>query len=379
MHTQLRILEAVQSLEKGGRTTRFSDTVSGLRDEKVFVLPLCLSKPVDWINIDRLQILECKQGINWHLIFKIRKLIILNNINVVHAHCELSQLYAGIAAFTCNIKVVGTFHRSDLFTYQPSLVNKLLRFFVNQYVAVSHDRLSLLIDNLHYPKSFCHVVHGGTVVDDTPTKAQVGLVRKKLEISDEQITLLSIGHLGHIKGHQDTISALANIVTTNKNVHLYIAGDGSDAEKYIINNQIDSLKLQDNVTLLGQIDNTKEWLKACDIFVQPSLEEAFGLVFIEAGAQAKPVVATNVGGIKEIIMENKTGFLVKPSSPHELLIKLNQLITSTEQREIMGNHAYERIKQFFSITNMINRYLEVFQLTNKLNSQKIKKININET
>ncbi len=357
---QLRVLEVVQSLERGGRTTRFTDTVSGLREQNIFVLPLCLSKPVDWVDINNLKVIERKDGLNWRLIFKIRATIKSNNINLVHAHCELSQLYAGIASFLCNVKVVGTFHRSDLARYQPNLVNKLIRFFVSEYIAVSHDRLSLLTDHLKFPKEACHVVHGGTDVGKIPSDKLVQQTRKLLSIPANQITLLSIGHLGYIKGHQDTIIALANIIPKNSNVHLNIAGAGSPKEKQLLVDQISYLQLQKNVTLLGQINNTKELLCACDIFIQPSIEEAFGLVFIEAGAQSKPTIATNVGGIKEIIVNNKTGLLVPPATPNELSKALQQLITTPEQRNKMGIAAYKRVKDSFSLCSMINNYLTIF-------------------
>lgn len=357
---QLRVLEVVQSLEKGGRTTRFTDTVSGLREQNIYVLPLCLSKPLDWVEIDNLKVIERNEGLNWQLIFKISTIIKSNNINLVHAHCELSQLYAGIASFFNKVKVVGTFHRSDLARYQPNLINKLIRFFVSEYIAVSHDRLSLLTENLNFPKKSCHVVHGGTYIEKAPTKELIEKTRKLLTIPDDKITLLSVGHLGHIKGHQDTITALAAIIQTTPNVHLYIAGDGSSEEKQTLMTQIANLKLHNSITLLGQINNVKEWLCACDIFVQPSIEEAFGLVFIEAGAQAKPVIATNVGGIKEIITDNETGYLVNPSSPGQLSNALKTLITDPSKQRDFGVQGYMRIKKQFSIDNMTEKYINIF-------------------
>lgn len=363
--SQLRVLEVIQSLGKGGRTTRFVDTVNGLKSKGVYIVPLCFSEPEPWVTLKDLRVIKRKEGVNWLLVKKIMHCINRHNINVIHTHCELSQLYTGIAGFLCNIKVVGTFHRSDLARYQPNLVNKLIRFFVSEYVAVSHDRLSLLTNNLKFPKKACHVVHGGTHIDNPPSNELIQQTRKSLVILKDQIALLSIGHLGHIKGHQDTITALATITHTTPNVHLYIAGDGNSKEKQTIIEQISSLKLQKHITLLGQINNVKEWLCACDIFVQPSIEEAFGLVFIEAGAQAKPVVATCVGGIKEIIIDKETGFLVSPSKPTELANKLNLLINSTAQRVNIGENAYRRVKTHFSISSMINNYLNIFKLTNE--------------
>ena len=87
---QLRILEVVQSLEKGGRTKRFSDTVFGLREHNQCVTPLCLSKPESWVEIPELQIIERQKTSAWQLITRIRQLIKKHNIQLIHAHCELS-------------------------------------------------------------------------------------------------------------------------------------------------------------------------------------------------------------------------------------------------------------------------------------------------
>ncbi|MBA6265147.1 glycosyltransferase family 4 protein [Colwellia sp. Bg11-12] len=360
MPEQLRILEVVQSLEKGGRTTRFIDTVLGLREQDYFVVPLCLSTPEPWVNIQHLTVIQKTPGINWQLVFQIRKIIKQNNINVVHAHCEFSQLYASIAGFTCGIKTVATFHRSDLSKYQPNLVNKLIKFFASFYIAVSHDRLTLLTNNLQLPKNKCSVVHGGAHINEKPNEDSIKSTRNKLGISDNEIALLSIGHLGAIKGHQDTLRALARVVKNSPNIHLYIAGDGTPAEKKVLIDLATTLDINQFITFLGQINNAPNWIEACDIFIQPSIEEAFGLVFVEAGAKAKPVIATAVGGIKEIIISSETGLLVAPAAPQELEKALALLINSTVLRVQYGDNAYKRITENFSLTNMVNKYIEIF-------------------
>lgn len=357
---QLRILEVVQSLEKGGRTKRFSDTISGLRKHKQYVAPLCLSQPESWVEIPALEIIERKSISAFQLIKKIRALIKKHNIQVIHAHCELSQLYAGIAGFTCGIPTIGTFHRSDLSKYQPSKVNTLLKILLSHYIAVSYDRLSLLTKNLSLPAKKCHVVHGGSIIENLPTTASVREARNILQLPETQTVLLSIGHLGEIKGHQDTIIALSSLITHDQNIHLYIAGDGSEHEKNTLLALVEQLRLHNHITFLGQINNASQWLEACDIFVQPSIEEAFGLVFAEAGAKGKPAVATNVGGIKEIILHEETGYLVPPANPEKLAEAMKELIASPDLRKLLGENAYKRISTQFSIDNMVNKYLEIF-------------------
>lgn len=356
----LRILEVVQSLEKGGRTKRFSDTVLGLREHKQVVTPLCLAQPEPWVTIPNLVLIQRKNISAIQLILRIRTLIKKNKIQVIHAHCELSQLYAGIAGFMCGVPTIGTFHRSDLSKYQPSKVNTLLKLLLSHFIAVSNDRLSLLTKNLSLPANKCHVVHGGAIIENAPTELSVQNARDALHIPQQQIVLLSIGHLGEIKGHQDTIFALPQLINDNKDLHLYIAGDGSKEEKSTLRTLVNSEQLNNYVTFLGQINNAPQWLEACDIFVQPSIEEAFGLVFAEAGAKSKPVVATNVGGIKEIIVDGETGYLVPPASPKKLAIALKKLLESSTSRMQLGKNGYNRISTQFSIENMVTKYLNIF-------------------
>jgi len=362
MSRPLKIMEVIQSLGKGGRTARFSDTVKGLRQRRVYTVPLCFSQPEPWVNIPHLQVLYKVPGIDWKLIFRIRKIIKEHEINLIHAHCELSQLYASIAGCTCGIRTVATFHRSDLSKYQPTLVNKLIKFFSTRYVAVSYDRLSLLLNNLQLPENKCDVVHGGAFIGEKPNAKSIQDARIELDIDNAEIKLLSIGHLGVIKGHQDTITALANISKTNPNIHLYIAGDGTKSEKKVLTDLVMKLDIENYVSFLGQISNAPIWIEACDIFIQPSLEEAFGLVFVEAGAKAKPVIATAVGGIKDIIISEETGILVSPASPDELVKAMGVLINSETVRKIYGDKGFNRVSNSFSLSHMINQYLEIFDL-----------------
>lgn len=354
----LNVLEIVQSLEKGGRTKRFCDTVIGLKNRKISVSVICFAQPSFWVQLPEVIVFEKQAGLDWTLIGKIRQYIKANNINIVHAHCELSQLYSGIAAIGTSTKVIGTFHRSDPSKYTKNTINRLIKILLHEYIAVSNNRLSLLTESLNFSKKHCHVVHAGTHLPQV--EADKEIIKQQLGIAKEQYVLVSIGHLGQIKGHQDTILALAILVEKHPNLHLYILGDGLDIEKKELNDLVSSNSLNHHVTFLGQTNDVSSWLDACDIFVQPSIEEAFGLVFIEAWAHKKPVVATNVGGIKEIIIENETGLLVPPKSPLELAKAISSIIKSPELNKKLSELGYNRIKNNFSISHMIDNYLLIF-------------------
>lgn len=366
----LNILELVLSLGKGGRSVRFKDTVEGLRKKGNTVIPVCLNEPMEGINIEDLVVHVRNPGIDLPLVKIFYQLIKKHNIDIVHAHCEHTQLYGGLACFLANIPIVATFHRSSLKHYQPSLFNNLLKFFISSFIAVSHDRVKLLQSNLSISKKRSRVISGGTLVKEKPDELTIAAAKEQIQIEDNKLILLSIGHLGEIKGHQDTLVAFHGLLVDSPNIHLYIAGDGSQSEKETLVKLIEKLSLTNHVSLLGQINNADEWLTACDIFVQPSLEEAFGLVFIEAGSKAKPVISTAVGGIKEIIIHNETGLLVSPKAPQELAKAIATCIENPEKRKQMGDRAYERVASKYTLEHMISNYLDEFTKQLKLKNKK---------
>ncbi len=219
--------------------------------------------------------------------------VIKHRINIIHGHCEYSQVVAAIVSRILFIKAVGTFHRSFIHFYKMSRANLIISKYLDSYIAVSNNRKKLLEHNLLIPKNKLSVNHGGVeFVDNLLTNKKIFL-RKKYAISDETLILLSAGHLGELKGHDDTLSALYCVSNKFKDFHLFIAGDGSIEEKNRLIELVEKYHLRNQVTFLGQVRNMNVWYNLCDIIILTPIDEAFGLVFIEAGANAKPVIATN--------------------------------------------------------------------------------------
>jgi glycosyltransferase involved in cell wall biosynthesis len=119
-------------------------------------------------------------------------------------------------------------------------------------------------------------------------------------------------------------------------------------------------KLQNKVFFLGQKDNMFEEIAKWDIYVQPSLSESFGLALAETMNLGVPAVASNVGGMKEII-DDKSGILVKPQNISDLTDAIKRLILDPNLRKSMGQNAKNRIETYFSYQNMINKTEEIYE------------------
>ena len=295
------------------------------------------------------------------LLFKLFAFIRRSKADVVHTHCETSSLYAGLVSRLFKVPVVGTIHRSELRYYAPTWRNRLFYRFLDYYIAVSHERKRRLVSQLWLPKGKVSVLHWGVELKSIPEKCDIDEIRSNLRLS-EGVILFSLGHLGPIKGHEDSIKAMPAIRSRFPEARLYIAGDGLAEDHERLHALIEELSLQGVVILLGQITNSLEWLQACDIFLQPSREEAYGLVFLEAGLCAKPSVSTAIGGIPEIVIDGETGYLVNTRSPSEVAEKVNALIASEPERLAMGEAAKRYVRKNFDLSDRIDQLERLLQL-----------------
>ncbi len=142
------------------------------------------------------------------------------------------------------------------------------------------------------------------------------LLREKLGIPKKSIIILSVGNLVKIKGHKYLIDAMSKICKVEKNIMCYIIGAGV---KKNLDDQIKFLGLENNVKVISGLnhDYIARWMNACDIFVLPSLDEGSPTVIAEALGCGKPVVATSVGNIPNMINKD-LGILVKAKNSEDL-------------------------------------------------------------
>ncbi len=159
--------------------------------------------------------------------------------------------------------------------------------------------------------------------------------------------IISIGRLSKEKGFLDLIDVFEIVSKNNPDWYLSIAGDGQEREK--IEKEIQEKNLQDKVSLLGflsQEELNKLFLQS-SIYVMTSIHESFGLVLIEAESYGLPLLAFDTAeGPKEIIENNKNGFLVSERNIEEMAKKIEKLIKNEELRKIMGECSREKSAQY---------------------------------
>ncbi|KKU14153.1 MAG: Glycosyl transferase group 1, partial [Candidatus Magasanikbacteria bacterium GW2011_GWC2_45_8] len=159
------------------------------------------------------------------------------------------------------------------------------------------------------------------------------------------------------KGHDTLLRALA--LLDDMAWELVLAGDGS-LKEYVID-LARVLNIRERVNYLGARRDIPAILQDTDIFVLPSLWEGLGIVILEAGASAVPVVASNVGGIPEMVVDQETGLLVPPGDVEALSHALRALLQDSVRAREMGTAARARVEQNFALPQTIEKYKMLYE------------------
>ena len=173
-----------------------------------------------------------------------------------------------------------------------------------------------------------------------------GVARKKLNIKREDRVIIFTGTLHSVKGVNYLIQGMDIIKQKGIKAKLLLVGDGEDREALM--RLTEELELEQDITFAGRVSNEKvpEYMFASDVFVLPSLSESFGIVILEAMASQLPIIATNVGGLPEIVKEGVNGFLVPPKNPDELAKKIILILQNDELRHNMSKNNAELAKDY---------------------------------
>lgn len=184
--------------------------------------------------------------------------------------------------------------------------------------------------------------------------------RKALGIPcDDTLTIGTIGELHRNKGHAYVLDGLTTLKKqTNTPFRFVVLGDGE--ERLALEYQRSKLDLDNEVFFPGFRANATEMLSAFDIFLFPSVKEGFPYAVLEAGKAGLPVVASAVGGIPEIIDDMESGILIQSKNPGEIARALKYLIDHPDRRRDLGVKLAERIRDKFSVEEMVTKTLQLY-------------------
>ena len=267
---------------------------------------------------------------------------------IVHSHGPRAGFF-GRMAIPIGVSSVYTEHRWDA-DYSIGGINewfqkkvlKKLNFKTNLIIAVSSAVKEYLIKSKMAPKD--RVVTIPNAINTKGFKNPWTKEQRIIRHTNHPPRLGSVGNLNPQKGYQYLIRAMKLIVEEYPHATLEIIGDGE--EKQNLQRLIRELKLEHHVTLMGRKSDPLEYVKKWDIFVLSSIAETFGIVLLEAMSMQVPIVATKVGGVKDVIEDGKSGILIQPRDPKEIVSAVDELLKRPALAAQLARGGKKRLEKF---------------------------------
>jgi glycosyltransferase involved in cell wall biosynthesis len=178
-----------------------------------------------------------------------------------------------------------------------------------------------------------------------------------LRKSSKQI--LIIGRLVPYKGHELIIKSLPEVIKIHPDVRLVIVGNGFYEAQ--LRKLVDELRLDQYVYFEGHQKNVKEYLYNSDILAVPSIAEGFGIVFLEAFSQKKPVISFDVPAGNEIVGHNFSGVLVKPYDIKELSGSIISMLNAPDKIKGFGENGYSKLRSYYNLNRMVMETINFYQ------------------
>lgn len=335
----MNILILISSLSYGGAEKQAVIDANLLsRDHSVWLITFA-GGPLKKLLSEKVNYQQLEKKGYLRTALKIHKIIFDNKIDVIHASLFAAMILSAMAALFSKAKVFWHFHSHEYeapfyskiafmicsrisAVKKITFVNKELKGYLSRRFLLPHSKLDLL-----YNSSGFEYVEQKTIDHDGP------------------LVIGYVGRLVKLKRVHYLITLAENLLKNKfSDFEICIVGDGDEYDH--LKNEVKSKALNKQINFLGFQENTEPLYRRFDLFVLPSQEECLSMALIDAGLCGIPAIAFDVGGNSEIVLQEKTGYIV--SSLDELIARAIVLINDKELRLRFGNEAHEHCEKTFS-------------------------------
>lgn len=310
-----------------------------------------------------------------HFFLNIIKLIFFvrnHDIELINPHLKNAIVIGSIVGLLANVPVIATLHglpsdymrgvgiRDKFFDF---LLGMFIKYGVSKSIAISNYTKRVNTKLLHINPDRITIIHNCTDEFEIEYMVDESNYKRELGVEEEDFIVASIGRLSVQKGMHKFIRMAKIILRDRKDIRFLIFGEGE--MRGYLEKKIEEEKLNDYIKLMGYRKDIDKIYNVVDVLTITALNEAFGRTTLEAMLMGKPVVAFDSGGVSEIIVDGKTGFLVPPEDIGLMAEKIIYLIDNEEEKKNFGKEGRKRVKEKFSEEQFIFKHIEL--LTDILN------------
>ena len=369
----IRVLNIIDTMSSGG-VERRRLSMAKLLDKTKFELKIICTNAVGSFpeefkkyNVEVIEIGDLKSFLDIKQHQKVLKVIYKFKPHIIHGAVFEGVTMAAINGYYKSVPIIILEETSDPQnrSWRGNLLMKMLCLTADKVIGVSPAATNYLENKINIPKDKVVLLNNGVVIPELFSEATKKSLKEKHQLLKDDIVVGSVGRMNSDahKRFSDLIYSFSNLAKKNSKLKLVLVGDGPEKKNYekLANN----LGIQNQVVFAGYQNEIGKYYSIFDIFCLVSAFEAFGLVLAEAMLHKLPVIATNVGGMKYIVDNNKTGFLVEKFNIKEIENALEILCFDKNKRVYFGENGYEKALKNYTeaqyIENLEKIYLELVQ------------------
>lgn len=357
----VKVLIVDLSYSFGGATSRVLTLMQHMHHDRIALAALDNSPIAQAAQRSNLQVfIVGKRKIAPQILFKLIMLIRKEGFQVLDTQNPQSKFWGSFAAFFTGTALVSTLNswygnehgRRNPRRYFYSLLELGTNFALTRYVVVSKAIYDALVSHRISPDKI-DLIYNAVDIDADKIVGDKESLLQQFELLPAAVLLVSVGRLTWAKGYEDLVEAIRIIADELRDVYCLIAGDGELYQELAA--QIERSGLSRRMFLLGYLDRDQvlSLLKGGDIFVMSSRTEGTPIALLEAASFKKPILATCVGGIPELISNGVEGILVPAGSPDELAQGIKKMVMDKALSDRLARGAYHRVNRDFTINQQI--------------------------
>ena len=370
------LLYVFDNMEFGGGERVFAQIINRLSGKKYKIMVACLPTGafVEKIKGSAAQIksVDMRNRFNPGVILQLSSLIKREGVDIVHSQGARADFFARVAAKFAGAPVVVSTVPMPVEGFDVSPIRKLIytafnRFserFVDRFMVVSDALEKMMIERHRIGPQRVVKIYNGIEEDeycmaDKEIVSRSSHFRKESGLDDDVPIIGVIGRLVWQKGFEYFIEAIPEVLNRFIDARFLVIGEG--VLKDALEARHERLKLGDKLIFTGFRSDIKDVLASVDIFVIPSLIEGLPMILLEAMAMAKPIVATDIDGIKEVLYNGEAGLLVPPKDPKALSDAIIDMLIHRDKAYQMGMAARKIVKEKFGVDVMVQKVEDVYE------------------
>lgn len=354
-----KILHLISGLNIGGTEMMLLKTLPLLNDFEHIICSLSkkgnIGKKLEKLNF-KVFVLGGGKLFSPFAILRFRKIIKNEKPDILTTYLIHADIFGRMFGRIFGIKKIVCSLRSTLGEpkyYPYLLIDRLTSFLVTKYIIVSQSIENFYTKKLKISKKKIVVIHNGVDLKDFEILIDKEEKKKSLDLENFNPIIGYVSKLRAEKGHPYLIEAFSSILKKYPKAALVLVGDGPEKEK--LKKLCQNFKIEKNVFFLGNRSDVPEILKILDIFASPSLYEGLSNAILEAMAAKIAIVASNIPENRELIENEKEGFLVSIKNPKEMTEKILEILKNFNLKKELENSAFEKVTQKFEIKKTVQK------------------------